>query len=86
MHKFKTNDQKGKDYQLQGWHLDLVGMQLNWFLKSKSQMRTDLEIDTFSHIFILNETTWKIGETEKEKQRKIDEKNRKKQRGTRKKR
>ena len=40
-------------------------------------MRTYLEIDTFLHLFILNETTRKIGETEKEKQRKIDEKNRK---------
>jgi hypothetical protein len=45
-------------------------MLLNWFLKLKSQMRTYLEIDTFLHLFILNETTRKIGETEKEKQRK----------------
>jgi hypothetical protein len=33
-------------------------------------MRTYLEIDTFLHLFILNEMTRKIGETEKEKQRK----------------
>jgi NH3-dependent NAD+ synthetase len=43
-------------------------------------MRTYLEIDTFLHLFILNETTRKIGETEKEKQRKIDEKNKKTER------
>ena len=40
-------------------------------------MRTNLEIDTFSHLFMLNKTTQKIRETKKEKQRKTNEKNRK---------
>jgi len=40
MHKFKTKNQSEKDSQLQGWHLNLTGMQLNWFLKLKSQLRT----------------------------------------------
>jgi hypothetical protein len=42
MHKFKTKNQRKKDGQLQGWHLNLARMQLNWFLKSKSQLRTGL--------------------------------------------
>jgi len=37
MHKFKTKAQTEEGGQLQGWHLNLAGMQLNWFLKSKSQ-------------------------------------------------
>ena len=31
---------KWKGGQLQGCHLNLTGMQLNWFLKLKSQLKT----------------------------------------------
>jgi hypothetical protein len=40
IHKFKTIDKNRKGSQIQGWHLDLAGMPLNWFLKSKSQLMT----------------------------------------------
>jgi hypothetical protein len=40
IHKFKTKDKNRKGSQIQGWHLDLAGMPLNWFLKSKSQLMT----------------------------------------------
>ena len=56
MHRFKTKDQSEKDDQLQGGHSNLAGMQLNWFLKSKSQLRVWLnnsKIDWFE-----NKTFW----------------------------
>ena len=40
LHKSETKDQVGKGGQLQGQRLNLAGMQLNWFLKSKLQLRT----------------------------------------------
>jgi len=52
MHKFKIMDQSEKDDQLQGWYLNLVGMQLNWFLKSKFKLRTwlnKLKIESFGN-------------------------------------
>jgi hypothetical protein len=33
MHKFRTKDQSEQDGQLQGWHLHLTRMQLNWFFR-----------------------------------------------------
>ena len=57
MHRFKTKDQSEKDDQLQGGHSNLAGMQLNWFLKSKSQLRVWLnnsKIDWFG-----NKTFWR---------------------------
>jgi hypothetical protein len=39
MHRFKTKDQSEKDDQLQGEYSNLAAMQLNWSLKSKSQLR-----------------------------------------------
>jgi len=56
MHRFKTKDQSEKDDQLQGGHSNLAGMQLKWFLKSKSQLRVWLnnsKIDWFE-----NKTFW----------------------------
>jgi hypothetical protein len=68
IHKFKTIDKNRKGSQIQGWHLDLARMSLNWFLKSKSQLMTWLNKSKIKnwfgnrHIWILapfffNETT-----------------------------
>jgi hypothetical protein len=75
MHIFKTKDQKGKSDQLQGWHLDLVGMLLNWFLKLKSQMRTYLEIDTFAPFYF----KWNDAKNRGNRERKAKENRREKQ-------